>query len=116
MANHPKRNARRAGLPTSLRPAGQLRDVIYEVVTPSRMHAVIDTICTQAEEGNLSAAKLLVDRCLGAPVETDMMERVALLEQHLRKLAEAAKSQQLDAGGQVEVKGYVEAKRGAPRR
>jgi hypothetical protein len=95
---------RRAGIPTSVSPASALRGVIYKVVTPERMSAVIDTVCTAAEGGDLAAAKLLIDRCLGPSIAVDVQARMDSLEQLLSQRSE---SQHLDSGGIKDVVGTI---------
>ena len=107
MAKNPVKTNRRAGIPVSVSSAQQLRNCIYSVITKERFSAILDTVCLAAENDDLSAAKIIFDRCLGPPVELDMTERVARLEQMLQQRND---SEKLDAGQPKQVIGYIKRK------
>jgi len=46
-----------------------LRNVLFEAVTPQRFRKVVEVLLSEAESGNVRAAELLLNRTLGKVVE-----------------------------------------------
>jgi hypothetical protein len=59
----------------------QLRTALLKAVKPTEIKTVIQQLVDQAKTGDLDAIKELLDRCIGKPVETDLIERLERLEQ-----------------------------------
>ena len=53
---------------------------MLEAVTPADMRALVSMLVRLAKEGNVAAAKEVLDRCIGKPVEADLIERLEALE------------------------------------
>ncbi len=66
------------------RHVGQLRSALLAAVTREDMEAVIRKLVELAKNGNIQAAKEVLDRCLGKPQEADLIERIEHLEQRPR--------------------------------
>jgi hypothetical protein len=49
-------------------------------VTPQDLREVVLALVKAAKEGNIAAAKEVLDRCLGRPIEADLLERLEALE------------------------------------
>ena len=60
---------------------GQLRSALLEAVTADDLQAVITAIVQKAKEGDIAAARILLDRCLGPPIAADVLERIEALEE-----------------------------------
>jgi hypothetical protein len=52
-------------------------------VTPEDVQRVARVLVEKALAGDVAAAKVLLERCLGPPVPLDLLERLAALEEHL---------------------------------
>ena len=74
-----KGNAGGPGNPYARR-VGLLRDAMLQAVTEADMKAIVRTLIEQAKGGDVRAAKEVIDRCLGRPVEADLIERIEALE------------------------------------
>jgi len=65
-------------------PLGQhvarLRKALLEAVTPEDMKEVAAALLAAAKLGDVAAAKELLLRCLGRPLESDLLERLEQLE------------------------------------
>lgn len=65
-------------------PLGQhvarLRKALLEAVTPQDMRQIAKALLEQAKGGDVQAAKELLLRCLGRPLESDLLERLEQLE------------------------------------
>jgi hypothetical protein len=57
-----------------------LRAALLEAVTPEDMRSIVLKLVEQAKEGNIAAAKEILERCLGRPLEADLLERIEALE------------------------------------
>ena len=72
------------GNPFALRTA-RLRAALYEAVTREDLVAVIQALVQKAREGNVAAARELLDRLLGKPEAIDLLERLGQLESLLNQ-------------------------------
>lgn len=66
--------------------AHALRNALFSAVTEEDIDAVIRALIDEAKGGDVPAARELLDRCLGKPVELDLMERLRTLEELLAVL------------------------------
>jgi hypothetical protein len=66
--------------------ANQLRSAMYRSVKVGDMRQIVQSLVEEAKGGNVQAAREVLDRCLGKPIEADLIERLATLEQHLEQL------------------------------
>jgi hypothetical protein len=57
-----------------------LRSAMLQAVTPDDLRQVVLALLKAAKEGNIAAAKEVLDRCLGRPIEADLLERLEALE------------------------------------
>ena len=62
---------------------GKLRSAMLAAVSDKEMKAVVKKLVELAKSGNVPAAREVLDRCLGRPVEADLLERLAELEELL---------------------------------
>jgi hypothetical protein len=66
----------------------RLRAELLRTVSLANLREVIAALLTQAKTGHVSAAKELLQRLLGPPVELDLLERLETLERHMDEVAE----------------------------
>ena len=59
---------------------GRLRSALLEAVDETAIRRVIEALVKEAEGGNVPAVRELLDRCIGKPHETDLIERIERLE------------------------------------
>jgi hypothetical protein len=59
---------------------GQLRSALMTAVTKADIEAIIAGMVKEAKAGNVAAAREVLDRCLGKPVEADLLVRLEELE------------------------------------
>ena len=59
---------------------GNLRRALYEEVTPERLKRIVNSLIVEAEAGQVAAARLVLEYCLGKPLEADILERLERLE------------------------------------
>jgi hypothetical protein len=59
---------------------GRLRAALLDAVTDEDMKAVIRAMLEKAKGGNVAAAKIVLDRCLGSSEAVDMVGRIEELE------------------------------------
>ena len=62
------------------RQVGRLRATMINAIQPDDLAEVIETLLEMAKSGNIAASKLLLDRCLGPPIQADILERIEALE------------------------------------
>ena len=62
---------------------GKLRSAMLAAVSDKEMKAVVKKLVELAKSGNVPAAREVLDRCLGRPVEADLLERLEELEELL---------------------------------
>lgn len=58
----------------------ELRSAFLEAVTPDDIREVVAALKAQALEGNVQAARVLLDRVLGPPEAVDVAERLSEVE------------------------------------
>ncbi len=61
----------------------KLRSALLRAVTERELRAVVKALVEQARAGNIAAARELLDRVLGKPVEADLLERLEALEERV---------------------------------
>ncbi|MFT5051629.1 MAG: hypothetical protein ACI8QZ_003048 [Chlamydiales bacterium] len=57
-----------------------LRSAFMNAVTPDDMREVVEAMVREAKAGNVQAAKLFIERCLGPAEALDLLARLAELE------------------------------------
>lgn len=62
------------------RQAAALRSTIREAVTPEDMAEVMRVLLDKAKAGELAAIRELLDRTIGKPTESELADRLDLLE------------------------------------
>jgi predicted ATP-grasp superfamily ATP-dependent carboligase len=72
----------------------KLRVALVDAVEPDDVRAVIQRMLILALEGDVAAARLLLDRLLGPPVPLDLLEEVEALRAELEQLSQAVTRQQ----------------------
>ncbi|NLF73917.1 MAG: hypothetical protein GX575_33325 [Candidatus Anammoximicrobium sp.] len=60
--------------------AQRLRAELMRSVTPAELRRIVKAVVTAATDGDIAAAKLILDRTLGPAVPWDVEERLARLE------------------------------------
>lgn len=70
------------------RAIGQLRSALLAAVTPDDIQAIIAGLVEEARAGNVAAAREVLDRCLGRPVEADLLIRLEALEEAAERSVE----------------------------
>ena len=65
------------------RTVGNLRTAMLKAVSEDDLTRIVKQLVKLAVKGNVPAAKEVLDRCLGKPVEADLIERLDQLEQAL---------------------------------
>jgi hypothetical protein len=68
------------------RRVARLRAELLRAVRPGDLRHVVVSLLNQAKAGDVAAAKELLQRLLGPPVELDLLERMETLERHLAEL------------------------------
>lgn len=58
----------------------QLRSALFLAVSAADLRAVVKKLVHLAKAGDVHAAKVVLDRLLGPPVELDLLERLERLE------------------------------------
>ena len=72
------------------RKVGQLRSAMLGAVTQADMRAVVVKLVELAKGGNVQAARELIDRCIGRPIEADLIARIDELELLMSKWERSA--------------------------
>lgn len=65
------------------RQVAALRSALLNAVTPADMRAIIAKLIREAKRGSIPAAREIIERTLGKPVEPDLLERIERLERQL---------------------------------
>ena len=65
---------------------GRLRAALLEAVTPEDIQSVVRRLVEEAREGDVAAARLVLERVLGHPQAMDLMERIEGLESVLARV------------------------------
>jgi len=63
--------------------ANQLRVAMYASVEAEDIMEIMDSLIEAAKKGNITAAREVLDRVIGKPLETDVLEKIAELERLL---------------------------------
>ena len=58
----------------------RLRSALLRAITEGDIEAIVKALIKKAKEGDVAAAKELLDRTLGKPVEADLIERLEAVE------------------------------------
>ena len=66
------------------RKAAALRKALYEAITPGDIRAAVKALAKEAKAGNVIAARELLDRAVGKPLEADLLDRLSELESRLQ--------------------------------
>ena len=67
------------------RQVAALRSALLDAVTPADMTAIVAKLVTDAKAGSVQAAKEVLERVLGKPIEPDLLERIERLESMLQE-------------------------------
>lgn len=59
---------------------GKLRSAMLRAVTEADVKAIVARLVKLAKEGNVQAAREVLDRCVGKPTEADLIARIEQLE------------------------------------
>ncbi len=62
------------------RQVAALRRALLEAVSEDDMRAIVQRLVQDARDGDLGAAKEIITRTLGRPIEADLIERLERLE------------------------------------
>lgn len=62
---------------------GRLRAALLRAVKPADLREVVTALLEQAKSGNVAAARLVLEYCLGRPVEADVIERIEAIERRV---------------------------------
>jgi len=68
---------------------GELRRALYDAVSTEDLTAVIEGLVEKAKAGHVPAARELLERLFGKPVEIDLIERIEMLEEVLEARSHA---------------------------
>ena len=60
--------------------ASRLRAAMLQAVTAEDMNAIVTKLIELAKTGSVPAAREVLDRCLGRPVEADLVDRIEDME------------------------------------
>jgi hypothetical protein len=60
--------------------AAKIRAVLLKHLTPKDAGTIADTLIRQAKEGDLASIRELLDRTIGRPAQTELLERVEAIE------------------------------------
>ena len=60
--------------------AAKIRDVLLRKLTTTQANAIADVLIRRARDGDLAAIRELLDRTIGKPSQSDILERVERLE------------------------------------
>lgn len=73
--------------------AGMFRAALYNAVTPEDIEEVVQALLEKAKEGDVAAARELLDRLIGKPeVGGDILEKIELLEGILLKVSQRGRN------------------------
>jgi len=71
------------------RKAQQLRVALLRAVSAGDLRAIIKALVEKAKHGDVTSAKVVLERILGPPVAADVLERLELLEQRTAQWEQA---------------------------
>jgi hypothetical protein len=63
----------------------ELRSALFDAVTVDDLREIVQTLVTLAKQGDIAAAKEVLERTLGKPTEHDLFERLEALEERLKE-------------------------------
>jgi hypothetical protein len=75
-------NSLAKGNPHAVRVA-KLRSALLNTVTEDDMREIVRKLVSLAKDGDTIAARILFDRVLGRPIESDLLARIEELEEQL---------------------------------
>ena len=82
-----KGNTAAKGIPKEhARKVMEIRTAILQAVEPEEVLEIMHTLVEEAKGGNIAAAREVFDRTIGKPVEGDLLDRMADIEEHLDKI------------------------------
>jgi hypothetical protein len=61
----------------------KLRTALVDAVSEDDIRAIITKLVSLAKDGDMIAARILFDRVLGRPIESDLLARIEDLEEQL---------------------------------
>lgn len=61
----------------------ELRRTLLDAITPDALHRVVIRMIELAVEGDVAAAKVVIERAVGKPIEPDLVERIERIESML---------------------------------
>jgi len=61
----------------------ELRVALLEAVTPEMIAGVAKVLVREALQGDVAAARVLLDRLLGPPVPADLLEQLSVVQERL---------------------------------
>jgi len=67
------------------RKVAKLRAALLQAVKPADLRGVVEKLLGSAKAGDVQAAKLIIDRVLGPPLPSDIIDRLESLENFLRE-------------------------------
>jgi hypothetical protein len=65
--------------------AARIRAILLKALTPTDAKAIAAKLIAQAKGGDLAAIRELLDRTIGKPATSDLLERIEALEAGLEK-------------------------------
>ena len=68
------------------RQVARLRAALLKSVSPDDLRAVMASLLAKAKDGDVAAARELLQRLLGPPVELDLTDRLMVLEQRIEEI------------------------------
>jgi hypothetical protein len=74
------------------RQVNELRVALINRVTCRDIEDIIDALIKQAKAGSVVSAREILDRCLGRPLESDILEKIETLERTLNELQTTSES------------------------
>ena len=66
--------------------AARIRAVLLEKLTPEKAAKIVDQLIAKGTKGDLAAIRELLDRTIGKPVASDVLERIEALEQIIEQI------------------------------
>ena len=66
----------------------QIRAALFDAITPEAIKAAAEKLLAQAAEGDRHALAELLDRTIGKPVMSDVLERVEALERSVYEMSD----------------------------
>ncbi|MEJ5342805.1 MAG: DUF5681 domain-containing protein [Thermogutta sp.] len=73
------------GRPRKRYSAVELRKAVLKAVTPEEVAAIVRALLSRAMDGDVAAAREVLNRVLGPPIEADLLERLERLERAIHE-------------------------------